>query len=80
MPCLRGIQAHLDAAVERAGEETGATYVDFAQVPEGHDAYRPGGTRWVEPLLFGDGVVPVHPDAPGQRCMAEHTMSVLGPG
>lgn len=78
VPYVRGIQAHLNAVVERAGEETGATYVDFSQVSEGHDACKPGGTRWIEPLLFGSSLVPVHPNALGERRMAEHTMSVLG--
>ncbi|MFI2645363.1 SGNH/GDSL hydrolase family protein [Streptomyces sp. NPDC018610] len=77
---LRGIQAHLNAVVERAAEETGATYVDFAQASEGHDACRPEGTRWIEPLLFGTNVVPVHPNALGERRMAERTLSVLGLG
>ncbi|MFE2276538.1 SGNH/GDSL hydrolase family protein [Streptomyces sp. NPDC059454] len=78
VPYLRGIQAHLNAVVERAGEEAGATYVDFSRVSEGHDACKPGGTRWIEPLLFGGSLVPVHPNALGERRMAEHTMNVLG--
>ncbi|MFI8306683.1 SGNH/GDSL hydrolase family protein [Streptomyces sp. NPDC085927] len=77
---LRGIQAHLNAAVERASKATGATYVDFSRVSEGHDACKPAGTRWIEPLLFGSSVIPVHPNALGERRMAEHAMSVLGLG
>ncbi|MFJ6071151.1 SGNH/GDSL hydrolase family protein [Streptomyces sp. NPDC093065] len=78
VPYLRAIQAHLNDAVRRAAEETGATYVDFSEVSEGHDACAAPGTRWIEPLLFGRGLVPVHPNALGERRMAEHTMSVLG--
>ncbi|WP_030864756.1 SGNH/GDSL hydrolase family protein [Streptomyces sp. NRRL S-37] len=78
VPYLRGIQAHLNAVVERASEETGAVFVDFSRISEGHDACKPGGTRWIEPLLFGSSLVPVHPNALGERRMAEHTMSVLG--
>ncbi len=78
VPYLRDIQAHLNAAVERAAEESGATYVDFSRVSEGHDACKAAGTRWIEPLLFGGSLVPVHPNALGERRMAEHTMSVLG--
>ncbi|MYX41288.1 SGNH/GDSL hydrolase family protein [Streptomyces sp. SID89] len=77
---LRGIQAHLNDVVRRAAEETGATYVDFAQASEGHDACKPAGTRWIEPLLFGSNIVPVHPNALGERRMAERTMSALGLG
>ncbi|MFH9574451.1 SGNH/GDSL hydrolase family protein [Streptomyces sp. NPDC017454] len=78
VPYLRTIQAHLNAVVERAAEETGVTYVDFSQVSEGHDACEAVGTRWIEPLLFGHSLVPVHPNALGERRMAEHTMKVLG--
>ncbi|MET9825976.1 SGNH/GDSL hydrolase family protein [Streptomyces sp. NPDC006349] len=78
VPYLRGIQAHLNAVVERAAAETGAAYVDFSEVSDGHDACRATGTRWIEPLLFGHSLVPVHPNALGERRMAEHTMSVLG--
>ncbi|MFD9024058.1 SGNH/GDSL hydrolase family protein [Streptomyces parvulus] len=80
VPYLRGIQAHLNDVVERAAEETGATFVDFAAVSEGHDACQAPGTRWIEPLLFGHSLVPVHPNALGERRMAEHTMDALGLG
>jgi lysophospholipase L1-like esterase len=80
VPYLRGIQAHLNAVVQRAAAETGVTYVDFAGASEGHDACKAAGTRWIEPLLFGQNLVPVHPNALGERRMAEHTMDVLGLG
>ncbi|MGP2440790.1 SGNH/GDSL hydrolase family protein [Streptomyces sp. JW3] len=80
VPYLRGIQARLNAAVQRAARETGAVFVDFAQVSEGHDACAPSGTRWIEPLLFSSNLVPVHPNALGERRMAEHAMGVLGLG
>ncbi|MEU1054724.1 SGNH/GDSL hydrolase family protein [Streptomyces sp. NPDC005876] len=78
IPYLRDIQAHLNAAVKRSAEETGAVYVDFSQVSEGHDACADRGTRWIEPLLFSANLVPVHPNALGERRMAGHTMEVLG--
>ncbi|MFJ9659344.1 SGNH/GDSL hydrolase family protein [Streptomyces griseoflavus] len=78
VPYLRDIQTHLNAVVERAAEESGATYVDFSRASDGHDACKAAGTRWIEPLLFGGSLVPVHPNALGERRMAEHTMSVLG--
>ncbi|WP_411104815.1 SGNH/GDSL hydrolase family protein [Streptomyces sp. cmx-4-9] len=77
VPYMRAIQAHLNSAVKRAAEETGAVYVDFSQVSEGHDACKAPGTRWIEPLLFGQSVVPVHPNALGEQRMAERAMSVL---
>lgn len=80
VPYLRGIQAHLNTVVERAAEETGATFVDLSRASEGHDACAPLGTRWVEPLLFGTNIVPVHPNALGESQMARRTMSTLGLG
>ncbi|MGW2620816.1 SGNH/GDSL hydrolase family protein [Streptomyces sp. NPDC001500] len=80
VPYLRGIQAHLNAVVQRAAEETGAVYVDFSQASEGHDACKAAGARWIEPLLFGQNIVPVHPNALGEQRMAERTMTTLGLG
>ncbi|MYW16685.1 SGNH/GDSL hydrolase family protein [Streptomyces sp. SID2955] len=80
VPYLHSLQAHLNAVVRRAAEETGAVYVDFSAVSAGHDACQAAGTRWIEPLLFGQNVVPVHPNALGERRMAEHTLEVLGLG
>ncbi|MGW7524098.1 SGNH/GDSL hydrolase family protein [Streptomyces sp. NPDC054783] len=80
VPYLHALQAHLNAVLQRAAEETGATYVDFSQASEGHDACQAVGTRWIEPLLFGQNIVPVHPNALGEQRMAERTMSVLGIG
>ncbi|NDK26391.1 SGNH/GDSL hydrolase family protein [Streptomyces sp. TR1341] len=80
IPYLRALQAHLNSVVQRAAQETGATYVDFSQASNGHDACQPSGTRWIEPLLFGSNIVPVHPNALGEQRMAERTMSVMGLG
>jgi hypothetical protein len=80
VPYLRGIQAHLNAVVRRAAEETGSTYVDFSRASYGHDACKPVGTRWIEPLLFGNSVVPDHPNALGERRMADQAVNVLGLG
>ncbi|MGN5377640.1 SGNH/GDSL hydrolase family protein [Streptomyces lasalocidi] len=78
VPYIHALQAHLNAVVERAAEESGATFVDLSQASAGHDACRPIGTRWIEPLLFGTNIVPVHPNALGEQHMAEQTMNVLG--
>ncbi|MFF9086204.1 SGNH/GDSL hydrolase family protein [Streptomyces sp. NPDC014991] len=80
VPYLRSLQTHLNAVVRRAAEETGTTYVDFARASEGHDACKAVGTRWIEPLLFGSNIVPVHPNALGEQRMAEHVVSALGLG
>ena len=77
VPYVRGIQATLNDAVRRVAVATGATYVNFNQVSEGHDACQPLGVRWIEPVLQGTNAVIVHPNALGEREMAAQTMTVL---
>lgn len=78
VPYLRDLQATLNGVIERAAEETGATFVDLAERSEGRDACAPAGERWVEPLLFGTNVVPVHPNARGESAMADAALDALG--
>jgi lysophospholipase L1-like esterase len=80
VPYLRSLQATLNDAVRRAAAETGVSYVDMAEVSEGHDACAPLGVRWVEPVLQTTNPVVVHPNALGEAAMAEQTMAVLGLG
>ncbi len=77
VPYLRHVEATLNNAVRRAAAATGATYVSFAQVSEGHDACQAAGVRWIEPVLQGTNPVVVHPNALGERRMAKRTMRVL---
>ncbi len=78
VPYLRGIQATLNNAVRRAAAATGAKYVNLNRVSHGHDACKPVGVRWIEPVTQGTNPVIVHPNALGEAKMARHTMRVLG--
>ena len=78
VPYVRGIQATLNDAVQRAAAATGSVYVDMNVVSNGHDACQPIGVRWIEPVLQGTNPVIVHPNALGEANMAEQAMSVLG--
>lgn len=80
VPYVRGIQATLNDAVQRAAAATGTTYVSMNAVSEGHDACEPIGVRWIEPALQGTNPVIVHPNALGEAEMAAQTMRVLGLG
>ncbi|MFF8844913.1 SGNH/GDSL hydrolase family protein [Streptomyces sp. NPDC015127] len=80
VPYLHELQTDLNAAVEKAAGDTGATFVDMAEVSKGHDACSPMGTRWIEPLLFGTNIVPVHPNAAGEAAMADRAAAVLNLG
>jgi lysophospholipase L1-like esterase len=77
LPYLRGIQWTLNDAVRRAAAATGATYVNLNTVSEGHDACKPMGVRWVEPVLQGTNPVIVHPNALGEAQMAAQAIKVL---
>lgn len=76
VPYLRSLQTRLNAVIEQAAEDTGATYVDMATVSEGHDACQ-GTNRWVEPIVTGTQPIPVHPNAAGQAAMAEQVLATL---
>jgi GDSL-like Lipase/Acylhydrolase family len=78
VPYVRGIQATLNDAIQRAATATGSTYVNLNVVSDGHDACQPLGVRWVEPVLQGTNPVIVHPNALGEFEMASQTMTVLG--
>ncbi|WP_433783331.1 SGNH/GDSL hydrolase family protein [Actinomycetospora sp. CA-101289] len=78
VPYLDDIQATLNDAVRRAAEATGVTYVDVTEASRGHDACRPIGTRWVEPAVGGTNAVVVHPNALGERAMADRAVAELG--
>ena len=78
VPYVHGIQATLNDAVRRASAaKTGVTYVDLNEVSTGHDACKPIGVRWVEPVLQGTNPVIVHPNALGESKMAAQAISVL---
>ena len=77
VPYLRGIQTTLNDAVRRAASAAKVTYVDLNVVSEGHDACKPIGTRWVEPVVAGTNPVIVHPNALGESEMAAETISRL---
>ncbi len=80
VPYLRHLQWVLNDAVRRAAAATGSTYVNLNAVSEGHDACKPIGTRWIEPVFQGTNPVIVHPNALGEAKMAKRTISVLGLG
>jgi lysophospholipase L1-like esterase len=78
IPYLRGIQALLNRKIQQAAAATGTTYVNMNRVSEGHDACKPLGVRWVEPVLQTTNPVVVHPNALGEAAMASRAIKVLG--
>lgn len=78
VPYLRHLQATLNDAVHRAAAATRSTYVDLSRLSDNHDACKPIGVRWIEPVLGGTNPVIVHPNAFGEARMAAATMAAVG--
>ncbi|GAB3657561.1 SGNH/GDSL hydrolase family protein [Nocardioides korecus] len=77
VPYLRSLQRTLNDAVKRAAARTGTRYVTFAEVSNGHDACKPLGVRWIEPVVGTTNPVIVHPNALGEQQMARQVMRTL---
>lgn len=77
VPYLNDLQATLNDVVRRAAERTGATYLDVTALSAGHDACQLPGVRWVEPVVPVNAA-PVHPNAIGERAMADNAIARLG--
>ena len=56
---LRHVQWTLNDVVRRTAAVTGSIYVNMNNVSDGHDACKPVGVRWIEPVRQGTN--------PGQR-------------
>jgi hypothetical protein len=70
VPYLRAKQKALNAMLQTAAANNGATYVDDYTASIGKDACRSSGTRWVEPLVPGNAAAPFHPNARGEAGVA----------
>ena len=77
VPYLDTIEKTLNDAVRRAASQTGATFLDQSTTSAGHDACQPVGTRWVEPIVGSTNYIPVHPNALGEKAMADRAAAVL---
>ena len=77
VPYLNNVEATLNNAVKRAAAQTGVTFIDMSGISAGHDACRPLGTRWVEPVAGSTNFIPVHPNALGENAMANQAAAVL---
>ena len=65
VPYVHHIQWTLNDAVRRAAAKTGTTYVNMNKVSTGHDACKPIGVRWIEPVTPGHQPGRRTPQRPG---------------
>ncbi|GAA1143890.1 lysophospholipase L1-like esterase [Kitasatospora gansuensis] len=73
---LHGVLSDLNAMLARTAAANGATYVDTATPTKGHDAC--SDTPWIEGLLPQSPAAPFHPNAAGERVMADTVLRTLG--
>ncbi|WP_189307695.1 hypothetical protein [Streptomyces albospinus] len=72
---LRSILGELDEEVAQAATAAGATYVDTRTPTKGHDSC--SASPWIEGLVPASPAAPLHPDAVGERVMAETVLRAL---
>ncbi|MFF5503177.1 SGNH/GDSL hydrolase family protein [Streptomyces roseolus] len=72
---LYGILGKLNATVSRTAADNGAAFVDTAAPTVGHDAC--SIDPWIEGLLPTAPAVPLHPNARGERAMADAVLRSL---
>ncbi|PRH75669.1 GDSL family lipase, partial [Streptomyces solincola] len=75
-PWLRDTHKRLNAMIARTAAAHNASYADTYTPSIGRDACKSAGTRWMEPL-FTNAAAPFHPNAAGERGMAEAVRAVL---
>jgi lysophospholipase L1-like esterase len=68
---LNTVELNLNALIKRAATAKGAKYVDLYGPSVGHDACKPIGTRWIEPVMPIGSLAFLHPNALGESKMAE---------
>ncbi|MEV8530884.1 SGNH/GDSL hydrolase family protein [Streptomyces sp. NPDC051211] len=74
---LRNTVKSLNRTLARQAEANGATYVDTYTPTIGHDICQEPEDRWIEGIIPREPAVPIHPNARGERAMAEATLAAL---
>jgi lysophospholipase L1-like esterase len=67
----------LNDTLRHAAGEAGATFVDDHRAGTGHDICAPARVRWIESIFPDGSAVPFHPDARGERAMANAVLRRL---
>jgi lysophospholipase L1-like esterase len=67
----------LNGVLRDVAHAAGDGYVDTYTPSEGHDACSAPGSRWLEPLLPSAAAAPLHPNAAGERGMADAVVEAV---
>jgi lysophospholipase L1-like esterase len=74
---LRTKERQLNTMLRQRAAEAGAGYVDTYTPSADHNACTAKTTRWIEPLAPENPAAPVHPNARGERGMAEAVLRTI---
>lgn len=75
---LRGVEKDLNAMLAEQAKDAGVDFVDTYTPTIGHDACQVPGKKWIEGLVPTSPAAPVHPNALGERAMADALGEVVG--
>jgi lysophospholipase L1-like esterase len=78
VPYLRGVEQELNAMLATEAAANNATFVDTYTASIGHDACQSTGVKWVEGLIPTSPAAPFHPNALGEKSMAQQVLAALG--
>jgi len=78
VPYLRGVELELNAMLASVAAANNATFVNTYTASIGHDACQAPGVKWVEGLVPTSPAAPFHPNALGERGMAQRVLAALG--
>jgi hypothetical protein len=75
---LREKQRELNAMIAAQAAANGAGLIDWYSASIGHDACKPPGIRWVEPLVPANAAAPVHPNLFGMIGASKLVVAAAG--
>ena len=70
-------EVRLNRVLEQVARAAGDGYVNTYAPSEGHDACAAPASRWLEPLLPSSPAAPLHPNAAGERGMADAVVAAV---
>ena len=74
---IREKEQQLNTTLRQRASEAGVAYVDTYTPSADHNACTAKNTRWIEPLVPDSPAAPVHPNARGERGMADAVLRAV---
>lgn len=75
---IRQAAGNFNDVLRTQAEGHDATYVDTATPSKGHDMCQKAAVKWVEDLIPSSPALALHPNASGERAMADAVLKALG--